>query len=143
VPVQTGKTAKGVAVVEWNGSGVMDEVDAMVSERLDKAAIMVQTTARKSIRKQKSGPNKGPKNLRSAPGEPPASAGAGGEGLLGEVMYDSPSQLTRRIGTALDYGLYLEMGAANMKTGAILYPRPWLEPALIANKKKIERLFKK
>jgi len=142
VPVQTGKTAKGVAVVEWNGSGVMDEVDAMVSERLDKAAIMVQTTARKSIRKQKSGPNKGPKNLRSAPGEPPASQ-SGGRGLLGEVMYDSPSQLTRRIGTPLPYGFFLEMGAANMKTGAILYPRPWLEPALIANKKKIERLFKK
>ena len=141
MPVQTGKTAKGVAVVEWNGEGVMDEVDAMVSERLDKAAIMVQTTARKSIRAPKTGP-KGPKAKRSVAGEAPASQ-HGGSGLLGSVEYDSPSQLTRRIGTALDYGLYLEMGAANMKTGAILYPRPWLEPALIANKKKIERLFKK
>ena len=140
MPVRTGSSrlpsgAKGVAVVEWHGAGVLADVNALVSQRLDRAAIMVQTEARQSIRAPKSGKTRGARAIRSAPGEAPASQHA--LGLLTSVHRDAPSELTRRVGTNLDYGLFLEVGTRNMAA------RPWLVRALLKMKPRIQRLFKK
>ena len=142
MPVRTGRSTlpsgtPGVATVEWRGAGVLADVNALVSQRLDRAAILVQTEARQSIRAPKSGKTRGKRAIRSAPGEAPASQHP--VGLLSSVQYDAPSQLTRRIGTNLDYGLFLEMGAPTIN----LKPRPWLVPALLKMKARIQRLFKK
>ena len=132
-------SAKGVAVIDWRGDAVMSAVDGMASQRLDAAAILVVATAKASMNESKSG-KPGPKRTRSAPGEAPATQL---ETLRNKIAWDAPSQLRRRVGTDVDYGLFLELGAYNPKTGAILYPRPWLEVALWANADKIKRLFRR
>lgn len=131
--------AKGVVVIDWRGDEVLAEVDGMVSQRLNAAAVMVVAEAQASLARPKSG-KPGPKRRRSAPGEAPANQL---ETLRNSISSDAPDQLTRRVGTNLDYGLYLELGAYNPKTGAILYPRPWLEVALWACADKIKRMFRR
>jgi len=41
------------------------------------------------------------------------------------------------VGTDVEYGLYLEVGTSKMK------PRPFLRPALIRTRRKVNRIFKK
>lgn len=125
--------AKGVAVIDWRGDQVMADVDGMVSRRLDAAAIIVVAKAKASMREPKSGVP-GPKRTRSAAGEAPASQL---DTLRNSIARDAPSQLTRRVGTNLDYGLFLELGTKKMAA------RPWLEVALWASADKIKRLFKR
>ena len=143
--------AKGVAVVEWRGDQVISDVDGMASQRLDLAAQMVVAKAKASMNEPKSGkpvPKRrrrvkgrppSPKRqvrTRSAPGEAPATQK---ETLRNSVTWDTPSQLRRRVGTNVDYGLFLELGAPKRNLAA----RPWLEVALWACASKIKRLFKK
>jgi len=125
--------AKGVATIEWHEDAVMAMVDVMAAERLDSAAILVVATAKKSMEEPKSG-KPGPKRTRSAPGEAPSTQN---RTLRDRIDSDAPSQLTRRVGTNLDYGLYLELGTRTIAA------RPWLEVALWANADKIKRLFSK
>jgi len=124
--------AKGVAVIDWRGDEVIAAVDGMAAERLDSAAILVVATAKASLNKPKSG-KPGPKRRRSAPGEAPATQD---DILRNSIGRDAPSQLTRRVGTSQDYGLFLELGTRTIAA------RPWLEVALWANADKIKRLFK-
>ena len=140
--VTTGQTtlpatgARGVARVEWHGPEVADQIIREVEKRLDAAAILVTKAARASMREVKTGENMGPFTRRSAPGEPPASQ-HGSAGLLGSVTWDKPSQLERRVGTNLNYGLYLELG----RRDGVMAARPWLEQALIKSKPAINRMF--
>jgi len=125
--------AKGTAVIDWRGDQVLADVGGMVSERLDSAAIIVVAKAKKSMRDPKSGVA-GPKRTRSAAGEAPASQL---DTLRNSIGRDAPNATTRRVGTNLDYGLFLEVGTKTIR------PRPWLEVALWASADKIKRLFKK
>ncbi len=124
--------AKGVAVIDWRGDEVIDAVDGMVSQRLDAAAILVVAEAKSRMAEPKSGVA-GPKRTRSAPGEAPAPQL---DFLRNSVTSDAPNELTRRVGTNLDYGLFLEVGTKTIR------PRPWLEVSLWANADKIKRLFR-
>jgi len=123
--------AKGAAIVEWRGDEVFNAVENIVVERLDAAAALVVATAKAAMREPKTG-KPGPKRTRSAPGEAPASQL---DTLRKRISYDAPSKLVRRVGTNVDYGLFLELGTATIK------PRPWLEVSLWAAADKIKRLF--
>jgi len=66
----------------------------------------------------------------SAPGEPPRKQTGR---LRASVAYEvDEAALTARVGTNLDYGLYLELG-----TMRGLAPRPWLRRALAESQARI------
>lgn len=71
----------------------------------------------------------------SAPGQYPASDTGR---LLGSVRMELPTsaRLVGRVGTAVDYGAYLEFGTSRMTA------RPWLLPSFNRAKKGIERELK-
>ena len=121
------------AVIDWHGDEVLASVGGMASQRLDAAAILVVAKAKASMREPKSGVP-GPKRTRSAAGEAPASQL---DTLRNSIASDAPSELRRRVGTNLDYGLFLEVGTKTIR------PRPWLEVALWGCADKIKRLFKR
>lgn len=73
---------------------------------------------------------KRPKHRASAPGKPPASDSGR---LLGSVEVDiRDNGFKALIGTALDYGRFLEFGTKKMEA------RPWLNPAFKRNIRRIE-----
>lgn len=121
--------------IEWRGKEVEHDVLQEVSRRLDKAAIIVENSAKQSMTEAKSGMAMGKFTRRSAPGEAPASQ-HGDAGLLGSITHDAPSELVRRVGTNLNYGRWLEEGTTKMAA------RPWLEVALTRETGKIRDLFR-
>jgi hypothetical protein len=115
--------------------------EAVVEDAAKQTAVAVRARAIRSI-------NKGPAsgiiypaviNVRgtahqsSAPGQPPmADTGR----LANSIKWEQDSK-GYVVGTAVDYGLFLEAGTSTMK------PRPWLVPAVEAELPKFrERLVK-
>ena len=73
----------------------------------------------------------------SAPGEAPAPR-LGAAGLRGSIRVQpriEPGRIYARVGTELEYAIYLEYGTENME------PRPSLKPALDRAKPAIKRIF--
>lgn len=97
-----------------------------------RGALRVQRDAIESIRAPGKGrvyPRGKKSHQASAPGDPPASDTGK---LLGsvEVLFRNEG-LIAEIGTALNYGAFLEFGTRKMQ------PRPWLTPALKKNEARI------
>ena len=104
------------------------DFEAEVSKAVTTTAHQVRTNAVRKIQRDAatgrvyvlSSPNR--THQASAPGQPPATdTGALASSIT--AIIDGPHRA--RVGTALDYGFYLEHGTANIE------PRPWLHPSLL------------
>ncbi len=127
--------------VNWYGDRVLSAAEKSVENGLTRLANEIAQDARRSMRTTKSGvdyrvgsgdpradwmPEEWRERFKtrsSAPYEAPA-AQTGGAGLQGSIQVEQDAPLSRKVGTNLSYGLYLEVGTSKMDE------RPYLRPAL-------------
>jgi len=107
------------------------------------ATIMVEKTAQESIKAGGTGKlyqkyNPRVEHRASAPGQPPATdSGFLGQNITINVKTKTDGTVIGQIVSAAPYSKALEFGTVNMQ------PRPFMQPALMKNKRKIQALFKK
>jgi len=126
---------------------VVDGAELNIRRAMTKSAMLVDTTAKTSIlRGSKSGStvtkyNPSRTHQQSAAGEAPASdTGFLANSISHEVIVKASGQSKEFIGivsASADYAIHLEFGTTNMEA------RPFLRPALISNRRKIEAIFRK
>ena len=126
---------------------LVDGAELNIRRAMTKSVMLVDSTAKTSIlRGSKSGvtvikyaPSR--THQQSAAGEAPASdTGYLANSISHEVIIERGGQSKEFIGVvsaSAEYAIHLEFGTVNM--GA----RPFLRPALIGNRKKIEAIFKR
>jgi len=121
----------------WFGDRVLKEIVSDIERGLDRVCEEIAETARQSMvhtthkgedaratfkRGRKAGQRKGRDKRPSADYNPPAvQVGT----LKNSVQWARMGRLRRRVGSALPYALYLELGTRKME------PRPWLRPAIM------------
>jgi len=110
--------------VKWYGVKVISKINSENKKIINKACLMVQRDAMKSI------------GLVPSP-SPPGHAPAAPTGRLRSSITHEVEGTTGRVGTNVKYALFLELGTERMA------PRPYLRPALHKNEKAILQLFKK
>jgi len=115
--------------------------DNKVIEYVTRATNMVENTAQESIKNRGTGRTYKRGNIThtaSAAGQPPATdTGFLGQNITMNVDVKSNGTVVGQIISAAPYSKALEFGTTNMDA------RPFMQPALEKNKRKIERLFKK
>jgi len=131
---------------------VKQDYEDKLSQRLDKASIMLVNDVVKSFGSAPPEPDKKggfkknsskawKRKHHSMPGEPPfVQTGH----LRRSITFDAPDKLTRRVGSTLkpveqgghSYAYHLEVGTSKMKA------RPYLRPAVLRNKKQIMEIVK-
>ena len=119
--------------VRWDSSKLTSEVEQKVQRGIEKAALFLVREVKRSLKVP--GPRKGNRGAKpSKPGEPPHLR----TGALSRSIDYVTGRLSAKVGSGLDYGLYLEVGT---KRG--LRKRPYLRPAIDnrANQKKLEELI--
>lgn len=115
-------------VLRWYGKQMLDSINDGIEKRLDIAANVIITEAKRSMGKgrepaegapvprgwKRYGAKKGTKgrikghgSQRSAPGQPPAVQTGR---LQNSITKDRPGPMRRRVGTNVKYGLFLEVG---------------------------------
>jgi len=117
--------------------------DNKVKEYVTRGTMMVQNTAKESIMKGGTGklyekyePRRS--HRASAPNEPPASdTGFLVSQITMDVDVKPNGTVVGQIISAAPYSKHLEFGTTNMTE------RPFMQPALQKNKRKIEAMFKK
>jgi len=117
--------------------------DNKVKEYVTRGTIMVQNTAKKSILAGGTGrtyekyePRR--THTASAPNQPPASdTGFLASNITMDVDVKANGTVVGQIISSAPYSKHLEFGTVNMTE------RPFMQPALEKNKRKIEALFKK
>jgi len=117
--------------------------DNKVKEYVTRGTMMVQNTAKESITKGGTGrlyekyePRRS--HRASAPNEPPASdTGFLVSQITMDVDVKPNGTVVGQIISAAPYSKHLEFGTTNMTE------RPFMQPALQKNKRKIEAMFKK
>jgi len=117
--------------------------DNKVKEYVTRGTLMVQNTAKESILKGGTGrlyekyePRRS--HRASAPNQPPASdTGFLASQITMNVDVKANGTVVGQIISAAPYSKHLEFGTTNMTE------RPFMQPALQKNKRKIEALFKK
>jgi len=142
--------------IVWRGPRVRKKLVMQVSRNMDMAAILIETTIKKSFGDSggggsywhdvagkkitvKYGPSKADRRKNpSKPGDPPNVD----TGLLKRAVgFTKPSLLVRYVGTGLGsnaktgYAKHLEFGTRFMA------PRPFLRPAFRKNRRKIQKLL--
>ena len=117
--------------------------DNKVKEYVTRATNMVENTAQESIKKKGTGRTYQKYNPRvthtaSASGQPPATdSGFLGQNITMKVDVKSNGTVVGQIISAAPYSKALEFGTTKMDA------RPFMQPALEKNRRKIERMFKK
>ena len=115
--------------------------DNKVKEYVTRATNMVENTAQESIKNRGTGRTYKRGDIThtaSAAGQPPATdTGFLGQNITMNVDVKSNGTVVGQIISAAPYSKALEFGTTNMDA------RPFMQPALEKNKRKIERLFKK
>ena len=114
-----------------------------VKEYVSRGTLMVQNTAKKSImaggtgiESKKYNPTR--THRASAPNNPPASdTGFLVSQITMNVDVKANGTVVGQIISAAPYSKALEFGTVNMQ------PRPFMQPALMKNKRKIQAMFKK
>lgn len=114
-----------------------------VKEYVTRGTLMVQNTAKQSILAggtgktyQKYEPKR--THTASAPNQPPASdTGFLASQITMDVDVKANGTVVGQIISAAPYSKHLEFGTVNMTE------RPFMQPALMKNKRKIEAMFKK
>lgn len=136
--------------IKWYGEKVFTEATDENVKAMSKAAIYLTNDVKNNFILQGSYREYGKGHYSSAPGEPPAiDTGT----LRASIIHDvsrSSKEVTGRVGvdedyvaahagagTDVRYGLYLELGTANMAA------RPFLRPALIRCQRVVEDIFRK
>lgn len=126
---------------------LVDGPELNIRRAMTKSAMLVDTTAKMSIlRGTKSGdvavkynPNR--THQQSAAGEAPASdTGYLANSISHEVIKEVSGKSVEFVGVVsagAEYAIHLEFGTTNMEA------RPFLRPALISNKRKIQAIFVK
>ena len=117
--------------------------DNKVKEYVTRGTMMVQNTAKKSILAggtgktyQKYEPRR--THTASAPNQPPASdTGFLASQITMDVNVKPNGTVVGQIISAAPYSKHLEFGTVNMTE------RPFMQPALMKNKRKIQAMFKK
>ena len=117
--------------------------DNMVKEYVTRGTLMVQNTAKQSILAggtgktyQKYDPRR--THTASAPNQPPASdTGFLASQITMNVDVKPNGTVVGQIISASPYSKHLEFGTVDMQ------PRPFMQPALMKNKRKIQAMFKK
>jgi len=117
--------------------------DNKVKEYVTRGTMMVQNTAKKSILSggtgktyQKYEPRR--THIASAPKQPPASdTGFLASQITMDVDVKANGTVVGQIISAAPYSKHLEFGTVNMTE------RPFMQPALMKNKRKIQAMFKK
>ena len=117
--------------------------DNKVKEYVTRGTMMVQNTAKKSILAggtgktyQKYEPRR--THTASAPNQPPASdTGFLASQITMDVDVKPNGTVVGQIISAAPYSKHLEFGTVNMTE------RPFMQPALMKNKRKIQAMFKK
>lgn len=117
--------------------------DNKVKEYVTRGTLMVQNTAKKSILAggtgktyQKYEPRR--THTASAPNQPPASdTGFLASQITMDVDVKPNGTVVGQIISAAPYSKHLEFGTVNMTE------RPFMQPALMKNKRKIQSMFKK
>jgi len=117
--------------------------DNKVKEYVTRGTMMVQNTAKKSILAggtgktyQKYEPRR--THTASAPNQPPASdTGFLASQITMDVDVKANGTVVGQIISAAPYSKHLEFGTVNMTE------RPFMQPALMKNKRKIQAMFKK
>lgn len=109
-------------VLEWYGNQLMTKAEAATERGLTKLAGKIAQHSRDLMHETKHGKKyRSLPQTTSAPYEAPAVQTAR---LQNSVQIDDSERMIRKIGTNLDYGLYLEVGTSKMTE------RPYLRPAL-------------
>jgi HK97 gp10 family phage protein len=115
--------------------------DNKVKEYVTRATLMVQNTAKESIQKGGTGKEYTRGTIvhrASAPKEPPATdTGYLVSQITMNVGTRSDGSVVGQIISAAPYSKALEFGTVNMTE------RPFMQPALMKNKRKIQAMFKK
>ena len=117
--------------------------DNKVKEYVTRATLMVQNTAKKSIQAGGTGieyKKYKPKRTHraSAPNNPPATdTGFLVSQITMDVDVKANGSVVGQIISSAPYSKALEFGTVNMQ------PRPFMQPALMKNKRKIQAMFKK
>ena len=117
--------------------------DNKVKEYVTRGTMMVQNTAKQSILAGGTGrtyekyePRR--THTASAPNQPPASdTGFLASNITMDVDVKANGTVVGQIISSAPYSKHLEFGTVNMTE------RPFMQPALEKNKRKIERMFKK
>jgi hypothetical protein len=108
----------------WNGPAVKARIEREMRRRLAASAILVSNRAKELVSSAYP--------PASSPGEPPAKR----TGHLRRSIATEPGVgLTYRVGTSVFYGRVLELG------GSQLAARPWLRPALMQSRPRIEAIL--
>jgi len=120
----------GDVQIKWHGAQATEHLKAILRPRLKRAG---SETRNHVVRKITEGKTRvhGP----SEPGTPPHI----NEGNLRKSIFwamDPSGKLLVRVGTTVDYGLYLEEGTRNMAA------RPYLRPSLSEMQPKIRSILK-
>lgn len=135
--------------IKWYGKIVFDKATEVNVRAMKKSAALVEGYAKQSVKKAGTGRlvtryrprTPGGKVSKyqhrvSAPGKPPALD-------MGNLMNSIQSRVTvgaaivkGEVGSDIDYALYLEIGTSKMAA------RPFLRPAVTANRRKINRIFR-
>lgn len=105
------------------------ELQAPTRQAIRKAGLDLVNDAQASIRQPGRGTVRRDGSRRSAPGDPPASDTGTLLGLVELIVLDDG--LAAEVGTAFDYGGFLEFGTVNVAA------RPWLRPAWQRNRETI------
>ena len=138
-------------ITEWNDDAVLTIATEANIEAMDKAALLVETSVKKSFPKQGSGrtirglwrpgasvkkTKAGKRHMASEPGTPPAID----TGLLRSSIYRvvdvNVLSVEGHVCSPQKYGLWLELGTSKM------LPRPFLRPGVHNNVKKINQIFR-
>lgn len=131
--------------VKWLGTEFIKSLEAAIETRMDICAQHIADEARNLMRDTKTRADKGRVmwskgkkrtkrgyKLRyvSNPGQAPAVQTGH---LARSVQWERAGRYTRRVGTNVKYGLYLELGTRKMRA------RPWLRPAMLRSKDFVEK----
>lgn len=107
----------------WHGDAVRARIEAELKRRLHSSVILVSNRAKELVSTAYP--------PASSPGEPPAKR----TGHLRRNIATEVVGLTGRVGTGLVYARHLELGTTHIQ------PRPWLRPALMQSRQKIEAIL--
>jgi phage gpG-like protein len=110
-----------------------EDAQKRMHDALAEAAMMVHSTAVKSIQAHESIGERYGNHFASKPGFPPNSD----TGVLAKSIQFVVEKDRALVGTNLRRGAWMEFGTENVA------PRPWLFPALMKNVKDIQRVFEK
>jgi phage gpG-like protein len=124
------------ARIEWAGDEVKKKVHSAAVQFLTLACLLIVRRAKELLSTPGTGKVKGKQTgpvVHSAPGDSPFKQTGR---LRASVTYEVDEKaLEARVGTNVDYGMYLELGT---KKG--IRPRPWLRRALDEVKAQIQSL---